>query len=85
MGPLNYWSTDQYLSFQSHHPLRHKLAVMRTLLDGSNSIITERKDRRKEEEHIRTALHTCGYPDCAINRVKDQGRVVRNPISGTQD
>ena len=30
------------------------------------------EDRRKEEEHIRTALHTCGYPDWAINRVKDQ-------------
>ena len=64
--------TDQYLSFQSHHPLRHKLAVIRTLLERSSSIIMEGEDRRKEEEHIRTALHTCGYTDWAINRVKDQ-------------
>ena len=48
--------------------------MIRTLLDRSNSIITEeaKEDRRIEEEHIRTALHTCGYQDWAINRVKDQ-------------
>ena len=54
--------TDQYLSFQSHHPLQHKLAVIRTLLERS----------KQEEEHIRTALHTCGYPDWAIKKVKEQ-------------
>ena len=64
--------TDQYLSFQSHHPLQHKLAVIRTLLERSDSIVTEEEDRKQEEEHIRTALHTCGYPDWAIKRVKEQ-------------
>ena len=62
--------TDQYLSFQSHHPLQHKLAVIRTLLERSDSIVTEEEDRKQEEEHIRTALHTCGYPDWAIKKVK---------------
>ncbi|CAH3017961.1 unnamed protein product, partial [Porites evermanni] len=62
--------TDQYLSFQSHHPLQHTLAVIRTLLERSDSIVTE-EDRKQEEEHIRTALHTCGYLDWAIKKVKE--------------
>ena len=64
--------TDQYLSFQSHHPLQHKLAVIRTSLERSDSIVTEEEDRKQEEEHVRTALHTCGYPDWAIKKVKEQ-------------
>ena len=64
--------TDQYLSFQSHHPLQHTLAVIRTLLERSDSIVTEEEDRKQEEEHIRTALHTCGYPDWAIRRSKSK-------------
>ena len=64
--------TDQYLSFQSHHLLQHKLAVIRTLLERSDSFVTEEEDRKQEEEHIRTALHTCSYPDWAIKKVKEQ-------------
>ena len=30
------------------------------------------KDSKQEEEHIRTALHTCRYPDWAIKRVEEQ-------------
>ena len=56
--------TDQYLSFQSYHPLQHKRAVIRTLLERCDSIVMEEEDRKQEEEHI-TALHTCGYPDWA--------------------
>ena len=40
------------------HPLQHKLAVIRTLLERSDSIVTDEEDRKQEEEHIRTALHT---------------------------
>ena len=67
--------TDQYLSFQSYHLFHHKdhkLAVIQTLLERSDGIVTEEEDRKLEEEHIRTALHTCGYLDWAIKRVKDQ-------------
>ena len=65
-------SHNQYLSFQSHHPLQHKLAVIWTLLKRSDSTVTEQEDRKQEEEHIRIALHTCGYPDWAIKKVKEQ-------------
>jgi len=64
--------TDQYLHFSSHHPLQHKLSVVRTLLDRSSQIVTEEEDRQQEEHHICTALTRCGYPDWSINQVKSQ-------------
>ena len=39
--------TNQYLHFESHHPVIHKLGVVRTLLDRSRNIVTE------SFEHIR--------------------------------
>jgi len=74
----NYWSigslhnTDQYLHFSSHHPLQHKLSMIRTLLDRSTNIVTEEQDRKQEEHHIQTALTHCGYPDWSISKVKSQ-------------
>ena len=64
-------ATHTDLLFQSHHPLQHKLAVIRTLLERNDSIVTEEEDRKQEEEHVRAALHTCFcYPDWAIKMVK---------------
>ena len=59
--------TDQYLNFSSHHPLNHKLAGIRTLLERCYSIVTEEHDRKKEEEHFAKALRKCGYPPWTIN------------------
>ncbi|XP_072018360.1 uncharacterized protein [Amphiura filiformis] len=64
--------TDQYLNFASHHPLHQKLGVIRTLMDRKDKIITEDKDKEEEEENIKKALHTCGYPPWTIDRVKTQ-------------
>ena len=41
-------------------------------MERSDSIVTAEEDRKQEEEHIRTVLYTCGYPDWAIKRVKEQ-------------
>ena len=41
-------------------------------MERSDSIVTEEEDRKQEEEHIRTALDTCGYPDWAIKKVNEQ-------------
>ena len=41
-------------------------------MESSDSIVTEEEDRKQEKEHIRTVLHTCGYPDWAIKKVKEQ-------------
>ena len=64
--------TDQYLNFSSHHPIHHKLGVGRTLLDRSNTVITDPKDIELEEEKIKVALKRCGYPDWTFKQVKQK-------------
>ena len=49
-----------------------KLDVIRTLLDRSESIVTEVIDREKEEFHICPALAACGYLEWTANNVKQQ-------------
>ena len=55
-------TTDQYLNFGSHHPLIHKLGVIRTLYERSDNVITDVKDRQEDSHHINKALQNCGYP-----------------------
>ena len=49
--------TDQYLHFRSHHPLEHKLSVVKTLLHRSETV-TDPVDRSEEVEHVKTALRS---------------------------
>ena len=78
MGTLSCWyiekntHTDQYLDFTSHHPLQHKLSMVRTLLTRCARIVTDEDDRRLEEQHIKKALSRCGYPEWCIRKVKEQ-------------
>ena len=64
--------TDQYLNFGSHHPIHHKLGVVRTLMDRMNTIVSEDSDKELEEAKIKKALGLCGYPDWSFNKVKLQ-------------
>ncbi|XP_072033280.1 uncharacterized protein [Amphiura filiformis] len=66
--------TDQYLNFSSHHPIYHKLGVVRTLLDRMDKIVTEPEDRQKEEDNIKKALKMCGYPEWTVESVKKKIR-----------
>ena len=70
--------TDQYLMYDSHHPLVHKAGVVRTLCDRNNNITTDSKDKDIEHSHIKSALNTCGYPDWIIKRHR-----VRKPPTTT--
>ena len=60
--------TDQYLLFTSHHPLVHKLGVIRTLNYRADTITTDPKEIRQEKNHIKRALDRCGYPDWAFHK-----------------
>ena len=61
--------TNQYLNFNSAHPLHQKLGVIRTLLDRKDKIVTEPADKIAEEEIIKSALQQCGYPQWSIDKV----------------
>ena len=54
--------TDQYLNFSSHHPVEHKLSVVRTLLERSQQLVTVSQDKIQEDAHVEVALRACGYP-----------------------
>ena len=58
--------TDHYLQFGSHHPLIHKLGVIRTLNYRADTIISDKDNVTQEKNHIKTPLKTCGYPNWAF-------------------
>ncbi len=60
--------TDKYLSFASHHPIAHKIAVIKTLFCRANSICGSDQDRNVERAHIRSALKMNGYPSRVISK-----------------
>jgi len=60
--------TDQYLQFDSNHPLVQKLGVVNTLYHRAEAIVTKDADKNVEREHLRKALHNCGYKDWAIDK-----------------
>ncbi|KAI8516208.1 hypothetical protein Bbelb_047890 [Branchiostoma belcheri] len=60
--------TDQYLDFNSHHPLEQKLGVIRTLFHRADSIITSDEAKSKEHSHLKNALNKCGYRTWTFNK-----------------
>ncbi|KAI8482845.1 hypothetical protein Bbelb_393800 [Branchiostoma belcheri] len=61
--------TDQYLAFDSYHPLEHKLAVIKTLFRRADIIITSDQAKTDEHRHLRGALARCGYQNWTFNKV----------------
>lgn len=62
--------TDQYLNFDSNHPLEFKRGAVRTLVNRAESIVSDSEDRNKERQHVKKALKINGYPDWTINSVE---------------
>ena len=55
--------TDQYLSFHSHHPISHKIAVVNTLYSRAESICSTEQELEKERKHVKKVLRNNGYPE----------------------
>ncbi|KAI8493100.1 hypothetical protein Bbelb_291040 [Branchiostoma belcheri] len=60
--------TDQYLAFDSHHPLEHKLAVIKTLFHRADNIVTSDQAKTDEHRHLRGALAKCSYQNWTFNK-----------------
>ena len=54
--------TDKYLDFSSHHPLSHKIAVVRTLCSRADTHSSLASSWIDEVNHVSTALGWNGYP-----------------------
>ena len=54
--------------FQSHHPLDHKLSVIRTLFHHAERVVTDPEDWVDEKEHVKSALRRCGYENWSFKR-----------------
>ena len=75
--------TDQYLNFQSNHPLAHKRGVVKTLAYRAKTVVSER-------EHLRGALKCNRYPDWILCELKEDNSDVREvkrpePVKETSD
>ena len=68
--------TDKYLDFQSHHPLAHKAAVVRTLFSRADNICSSLLEKGTEEEHVTRALKSNGYP---AQFIRSQSKPTRRP------
>ncbi|XP_072176490.1 uncharacterized protein [Diadema setosum] len=66
--------TGQYLNFQSHHSLRQRLGVIRTLMDREHCIVNEEADLKVEEEYIQSSLRKCGYPGWSFKKTNRKRR-----------
>ncbi|KAI8519246.1 hypothetical protein Bbelb_025030 [Branchiostoma belcheri] len=75
--------TDQYLNFDSNHPLDHKLGVIRTVFHRANTIVSD-QDLETEKSLLTQALKTCGYPQWAIHKATCSKPPNTKPSAGTK-
>ena len=60
--------TDQYLHFTSHHNYKAKQSVITTLFERAQTAVSNKKEVKNEEDHLRTVLHSNGYQPSFINK-----------------
>ena len=60
--------TDRYLSYDSHHPVQHKEAVARSLMDRASNLPSSNSDRKIEARQVITMLESNSYPKRFILR-----------------
>ena len=65
-------ATNQYLNFQSHQPLQHKLGVYRTLAHRANTIVTQEEDKTAEIKTVEQHLSNCGFPPWLFQQARNK-------------
>ena len=65
---VNLHTLINILLFDSHHPLEHKLSVIRTLFHRAETVVTTPEDKDSELKHVKTALKRCGYKEWSFKR-----------------
>ena len=60
--------TDRYLNFNSHHPLSHKVAVIRTLVGRAGALCSSGTQKTTELSHVEKVLRRNHYPARVIER-----------------
>ena len=56
---------DQYLHFNSNHPLEHKRGVVKNLIHRVETTVSDERDKVEEKSHVKQALNMDAYPDTA--------------------
>ena len=74
--------TDRYLDFSSHHPLTHKMSVIKTFFSRAHSLSSSATDKQEEHKKISKALDSNNYPGKFVDRV--YRRVPRAPATDQQ-
>ena len=62
--------TDQYLHWDSLHPISLKYSVVETLHHRARTICSNKQSLQQEEDHLAKALKNCNFPMWALNRIK---------------
>ena len=53
--------TDQYLNFQSSHPLHQKFGLAKSLFHRADYLVSKPDDMLSEQKHLRQCLNQCCY------------------------
>ena len=61
---------DQYLHWDSLHPISSKYSVVGTLHHRAKTVCSTKQLLQQEEDHLARALKNCNYPMWALNRIK---------------
>lgn len=85
--------TNRYMQFDSHNPMVHKKAVVRTLVDRAERLCSSKNIYANEMNSIKTTLAQNGYPQSTLQavhrrqvpRVSKQGKVVIPYIQGISE
>jgi hypothetical protein len=60
--------TNQYLNWNSHHPLHQKVGTIRTLAHRASVISGDAQSKKSERTLLSEAFRDCDYPDWALKK-----------------